>query len=110
MNWNDPAERLALIERDGFEAYALAYAEHDAHRVKSIDAITPDDISRASYTLDIDVAIRNLQDIAGITDGGIAGIVFTRTDFDWETASPVERLDMIYAWLNTERAYAKEVS
>lgn len=106
MNWNDPAERLALCERVGFEEFAHAQAEHDAHRIKSIDAITPDDIARASYTLDVDVAIRNLQDIAGITDGGVAGIVFD--DFDWPDASPVERLDRLYSWLNTERNFAKD--
>jgi murein L,D-transpeptidase YcbB/YkuD len=106
MNWNDPAERLALLERIGLEEFAHAQAEHDAHRIKNVAAITGDDIARASYTIDIDVAVRNLQDIAGITDGGLAGIMFA--DFEWLEASPPERLDALYAWINTERNHEPE--
>lgn len=28
MNWNNPADRLALVERVGIEAYSKAFEEH----------------------------------------------------------------------------------
>ena len=106
MNWNDPAERLAYAEREGWREMRYAYDRHcEARAVKGVDAIHADDISRASYTNDIDVAVRNLQEIAGIDDGGIAGICFS--DFDWIAAMPVERLDALYSWINTERNYER---
>ena len=50
--------------------------------------------------------MRTLQDIAGITGGGVAAAVFNKIDFDWSTAAPDEREQMLREWLAAERAYA----
>jgi hypothetical protein len=102
-NWKDPAERLAYAEINGWAEMKYARNKYQDQAPKGVAAIDADDIARASYTTDIDVAIRNLQEIAGIDDGGIAGICFA--DFDWINASPVDRLDAIYAWIKTERRF-----
>jgi len=50
--------------------------------------------------------VRTLQDIACITDGGDAAAVFSKIDFDWSTAAPDEREQMLRERLAAERAYA----
>lgn len=108
LNWNDPAERLALAERVGLDEMQRQWNHWRSCAVKGVAAIGANDLSRASYTNDIDVAVRSLQDIAGITDGGIAGICFS--GFDWNEASPVERLDQLYSWIKTERNFEEQES
>lgn len=73
-----------------------------------VAAIKANDIGRAAHTDDVDVAVKSLQDIAGITTGDIAGIVFS--DFDWNSASASERVDQLYRWIAVERRYEEQES
>ena len=66
-----------------------------------IDLITEANIAKAIAMDDIDDACVYLQGIAGITDGGIASICFS--GFDWEEATPADRLDALYSWIDAER-------
>jgi hypothetical protein len=59
-----------------------------------VSAIKLDDIGRASQIDDVDAALLPLMNIAGIDDGGVAGIVFS--GFDWSGAS-IRNVDR---WLN----------
>ena len=71
-----------------------------------LDRITDHDIAAAVAMDDLDSACGMLQAIAGITDGGVAGVVFSDIDFDWPTATARAREAMIKHWLATERGYA----
>jgi len=73
----------------------------------NLDAIRESDIATALGMDDLDDACAYLQGIAGITDGGIAGQVFSETTFDWETADRVAREHVVRVWLRVERAYAE---
>jgi hypothetical protein len=48
----------------------------------NIDEIRDSDIAGAIQIDDLDDAVRTLQDIAGITYGGVAAAVFSNIDFD----------------------------
>jgi len=74
--------------------------------VADIDKITDHDIAAAVAIDDLDSACAMLQAIAGIADGGVAGVVFSDIDFDWPTATAKGREAMIRHWLATERGYA----
>ena len=73
-----------------------------------VAAIELDDIGRASQIDDVDAALLALMNIAGIDDGGVAGIVFS--GFDWNGASQSERVDQLAEWIRTERSYEKQES
>jgi hypothetical protein len=70
---------------------------------RTLDRITKDQITTAANTADDDDAIRVLQDIAGITDGGIAGQCFS--GFEWATSEPSERFARIVFWLHAEKIH-----
>ena len=72
-----------------------------------VDAITDADIKTAVAMADLDAACLHLQNIAHVDDGGIAGMVFSDTEFDWATADAAERERMIRQWIATERAYSE---
>ena len=72
----------------------------------NLDAIRESDIATALGMDDLDAACAHLQGIAGITDGGVAGQVFSDVNFDWRTADRAARERMVRAWLRAERAYA----
>jgi len=69
------------------------------------DKVTEADVTEAAKNPDIDAAIFKLQEIAGITDGGVAGDCFS--GFDWTEASPQERAAQIAYWLNVETLYTE---
>ena len=46
------------------------------------------------------------MNIAGINDGGVAGIVFS--GFDWNGANQSERVDQLAEGIRTERRYEKQ--
>ncbi len=71
----------------------------------NINAITESDIATAIAMDDIDDACSYLQDIAGITDGGIAADCFSDVNFDW-ARDVTKRERMTRDWLATERAFA----
>jgi hypothetical protein len=73
-----------------------------------VAAIKLNDIGRASQIDDVDAALLTLMNIAGIDDGGVAGIVFS--GFDWGGASQSERVDQLAEWIRTERRYEKQES
>lgn len=60
----------------------------------------------ALATDDLDAALAPLQEHYGITDGGIASVVFSDTTFDWSTASEAAREAMLGRWIAAERAHA----
>ena len=70
-----------------------------------------EDVGRATQINDLDLALQPLMKIAGIDDGGIAGIVFS--DFGpeaWATADQWTRVQKIAEWIRTERNFEnKEV-
>jgi hypothetical protein len=68
------------------------------------NAITAADIATAVAMNDLDDACRHLQNIAGITDGGVAGMCFSDINFDWASATLGDREVKIRGWLQTERA------
>lgn len=72
----------------------------------SVTKITFADIEKAANIDDVDVALKGLQDIAGITDGGIAGIVFS--DIDWKKESIEERHKILIHYLRVERRYEEQ--
>ncbi len=69
-----------------------------------VSAITDTDIQNAAAVSDLDDAVRPLQDIAGITDGGWAGMAFSGVS--WGYLNYVEREEAIRAWLRIEGHYA----
>jgi len=69
----------------------------------NLNKITAADIARSVQTDDLDDAVRLLQDIAGIDDGGVAAHCFS--GFDWQSASHAEREEQIHDWLRTETSY-----
>ena len=66
-------------------------------------AIVESDIDDAIHMDNVDDACALLQEIAGITDGGVAALAFS--GFDWECAH-YEREAQIRAWLKLEQHYA----
>ena len=69
----------------------------------NLNKITAADIARSVQTDDLDDAVRLLQDIAGIDDGGVAAHCFS--GFDWQSASRAEREEQLRDWLRTETSY-----
>jgi len=55
---------------------------------------------------DEDVAIGALQDLAGITDGGVAAMAFS--EFDWIGSSREQRAKQVHAWLALEALYVRD--
>lgn len=101
-----------LAELEGY-LYEYAIVEGDIKREAAkttinLDAITGMDLWEASRGRDIDAAIAKLQEKAGITDGGIAGMVFS--GFNWPTSSPDQRAHKIKEWIETERTYAADMA
>lgn len=59
------------------------------------------DITAAAQMDDLDAAAASIQAVAGITDGGVAGMCL---DYDlWGQHSPLYRERMLLAWLRLER-------
>jgi hypothetical protein len=74
----------------------------------SVTRIRIEDVGRATQIDDLDAALLTLMKIAGIDDGGIAGIVFS--DFGpeaWEQADQWTRVQKIAEWIRTERNYER---
>lgn len=69
----------------------------------SVLSVTTADIKKAALISDEDRAVASLQDIASITDGGVASVCFS--GFDWNAATPGERSIMLQDWLRIERSY-----
>jgi hypothetical protein len=68
--------------------------------------ITFGQIEDASKVDNIDLAVSDLQLVAGIDDGGVAGVCFS--GFEWDSATMHQRLIKLYSWLMVERAYERE--
>ncbi len=61
------------------------------------------DLAAAAQMDDLDAAAASIQTVAGITDGGVAGMCL---DYDlWRQHSPTYRERMLLAWLRLERHY-----
>jgi len=74
--------------------------------VIDLTKITPEMIRESSNIDDLDDAVRLLQDAAGITDGGVAGMCFCGAgEIAWPTASPDDRRVMLEDWLRYEQVY-----
>jgi hypothetical protein len=72
---------------------------------KRLDDIRESDIATAISMDDLDEACAYLQDIAGITDGGVAGQVFSDINFEWGSADHAARERKIVEWIKVERLY-----
>lgn len=70
-----------------------------------LSRITPGHIAAAARTDDLDDAVRPLQDLAGITDGGIASLSLSAAL--WHHARPPDREHMLRNWIEIERLYAE---
>ncbi len=70
----------------------------------TVKSITDDNIAQAVVMPDLHGALFYLQSIAGITDGGLAGMFFD-ADFDWLAATIAERDGAIRDWLDSEANY-----
>lgn len=68
-----------------------------------IDLVKDSDIEEAAQIDDLDAALLPMMNLAGITDGGIAGMVFSDTLFDWETADMAAREGKLRQWVMAER-------
>jgi len=55
---------------------------------------------------DEDVAIGARQDLAGITDGGVATMAFS--EFDWLGSSREQRAKQVHASLDLEALYVRD--
>jgi hypothetical protein len=63
-------------------------------------------IAEASALPDLNDAVRGLQDELGVTDGGIAGIVFSDvTPNQWKALAEQERGDRLEAYVKVEFAH-----
>jgi hypothetical protein len=74
----------------------------------NLNKITAADIARAAQVDDIDDALRPLQDIAEIDDGGVAAHAFSDmedVENDWRKLSQPEREERIRDWLRLETSY-----
>jgi hypothetical protein len=74
----------------------------------NLNKITAADIARAAENDDIHNALRPLQDIAGIDDGGVAAHAFSDLEDvaeDWRKMTPAERDERIHDWLRLEMSY-----
>lgn len=71
-----------------------------------LSKITKRMVQWAAQYDDLSEALKPLQDVAGIDDGGIAGQHFSgpRLAF-WPVASQVERVAMIVEYIEVERIY-----
>lgn len=72
-----------------------------------LERITPEAIAVAVKNDDLDLAIAPLQNLAGITDGGVAGISFSGND-EWAAMSAEEREAEIEHWLEHEWIHLPE--
>lgn len=68
--------------------------------------ITDDMLIQAAKVDDVDEALRGVMDQVGITDGGVAGMVFSKYEEDWPAADPHYRLAMLREWRDVEKSYA----
>lgn len=76
--------------------------------MQNISVLTDSDLEAASAVDDVDRALYGLQEKAGITDGGVAGMVFAGGyEARWARASRNERLSMLREWVRVENAYEK---
>lgn len=67
-------------------------------------------LTQAMETEDLDEALKLIMDALGITDGGVAGVVFSGFDANqkWaDAASVLGRRKMMSDWINAELAYAE---
>lgn len=72
----------------------------------NLSAITEDAISAAAAMADLDAACLHLQTIAGITDGGGAGIYFSGpAGDDWAEHPAWLREFHLCEWINLERNF-----
>ena len=62
-------------------------------------------LAHAARNSDIDAALAPLMALLGITDGGVAALVFDEDG--WSDADPTQRLAMLHHWLETEDNYRK---
>lgn len=72
-------------------------------------AFSAERIAQAAAMDDVDDACRILQDAAGITDGGVAGVYFSQFDDpyrEWELAGHEGRVQMLSAYKEDELASA----
>jgi hypothetical protein len=67
-------------------------------------------LAAAAHIHDLDEALRSVMDQVGITDGGVAGMVFSG-DKDhswWPNATYAERMEMLWHWAAAEEAAEDE--
>jgi hypothetical protein len=83
--------------------WGVAYAMPP--QAKGTANIKMDDVGRASQLGDEDAAFAMLQEIAGITDGGVASLVLS--GFDWSKADQWARVQKIAEWIRAEKNYEK---
>ncbi|WP_423396036.1 hypothetical protein [Burkholderia sp. LMG 21824] len=77
--------------------------------MKNTQAVTPADIERCAEYDDLNDAVCELQDIAGIETGDRAGMWFATTDCDvWPIASYEARRDMLAAYIAHEAQYPND--
>lgn len=59
-------------------------------------------LAQASHEEDIDSACRLVQDILGVTDGGVAGLYFGDPEMNWKVLSVENRRDHLIAYVSME--------
>lgn len=98
-----------LFQGDDWQG-VLAFLAGYQPRVKKADLAEVSDIAiaGAARTDDLDDAVRQLQELAGITDGGVAGLAFSGTDGEtaWAGADHAGRVRMLRDWLALETVHA----
>jgi hypothetical protein len=67
--------------------------------------ITLDHIGKASQNNDLDAALKQLMDIAGVTTGDVAAQVFS--GFDWAGADQWSRVERLARWIRAEKAFCE---
>lgn len=74
-----------------------------------LQAIKYNDVFAAAEMDDLDAACGHLQTIAGITDGGVAGLHFSGgEDKPWTSKDKGERVSALMGWLETEQQFQDE--
>jgi hypothetical protein len=73
--------------------------------MSSVKDVRPAHVWAAANIDDLDKACLSLQQQAGITDGGVAGLVLGHLKDRWHRISAAEREGWLLLWMQHERLY-----
>jgi len=89
------SDDLESLERGLYE-----FACSEGYCDVNVACVKDSDVEAAALVDDLDAALLPLMNIANVSDGGVASMVFS--GFDWSAATTDQRVRQLHHWLKTE--------